>query len=124
MRYKFLIVVLLGLLITGCCKVQYAPFISDKFPSKPVDEIIIYHSSCPDRPYTEIGIIEVNAPPAASLSRIINAIKQKASEIGADAVILGIGNDKIRGVVAPTGGIFIPIRRQVLQATAIRFKAM
>lgn len=118
---KSLYFMLCAFLLSGCCKVQYAPFVSDKFPVKPINEITIYSTSLPDRPYFEIGMIEVDAPPKASLTTIIKSLKQKASEVGADAIIITNDRGEIAAVV-PSGGFFIPIRRQIYQATAVRFR--
>ncbi|MBW2543954.1 MAG: hypothetical protein JRD43_00500 [Deltaproteobacteria bacterium] len=107
---KSLYFMLCAFLLSGCCKVQYASFVSDKFSPKPVNEIEIYSTSLPDRPYFEIGMFRIQAPHEVSFIKIIKSLQQKASEVGADAIII---SDKIN---------ILGLGHYVYQATAIRFK--
>lgn len=113
---------------TGCgsvstYKVQYLG-VSQANKTDPA-RIQILHSY-PDRPYERLGevVANVSVDPEPPVAKIEQAIKGRAAELGADAVVLV--KDKIESVGMWWGGprwapVATPIYSRVIVAVAIRF---
>jgi hypothetical protein len=72
------------------------------------------------KPYTEIGLVDAEEGPGTqSYEEIIAAIKSKAAEMGADAVIISNGT-KNHGMLA-AGGMLMSINGKHVKATAIKW---
>jgi hypothetical protein len=70
-------------MLAGCATVT---MYSDPFPvTKTASEIEVYRTTKPDRAYIEIGEIKCSS---SSESICLNKIKKKASELGAEAIII------------------------------------
>lgn len=122
------VVVLLAVVIylaIGCStiRVNYTSYTTDAPPAKLPEEVRVYRTSLPDLSYEEIGMIEVEGAPRDSASDLLMAIRAKAAESGADAIIIHEMGESMRGI-APIGGMLIPIQKKLYRATAIRFKNM
>ncbi len=76
------------LLLLGCASTKYLPSSSKTY--SPTSSAVIYYWDKPDRPYMEMGTIEVKAQTEKGM---LERFKQKAMEIGADGVFIkGVEN--------------------------------
>jgi len=84
---KFFIVSCLGILFSGCATVRtdFAPLRCDAAAKTMVDILLITGEL--ERPYTEIGVIFVKGRYFTSFEKAMEKMKDKAREVGADAVI-------------------------------------
>lgn len=68
--------------------------------SKSPDQVHVYTSSMPERPFTEVGIIQSRQSSELSLDEmpeIIQEMRKEAAKIGCDGVILNGTNNKTVG---------------------------
>jgi hypothetical protein len=139
MRVKITAVAFLLFILTfaGCAPtVSYVPFTSDTYPPATENQIKVYQCCLPDLPFEEIGGMEVRG----KLEKAVKAMKHKAAQRGADAIILGQESESIGAVHryrpytgsteasrrafarAGLGGpIMIPSKSKTYRATAIKF---
>ena len=81
---KLLLVGVIELFILlGCTSAKYLASRSETYP--PTSSAAVYYLGKPDRPYTEMGTINVKAH---SETGMLEKFKQKAMEIGADGVLI------------------------------------
>lgn len=106
MRNLFCLSILL-LFVSCSIKTHYLQTGSKMYPVTEAKNILIY-SRVPEKPYEVIGSVAVWA---IGEKQALNALKKKAAEIGADAII-EITLDKISSPSRSTG----------INGTAIKFK--
>jgi len=91
-RSKLSSVTAIGLsLLMGCASAKYLPSHSRSYP--PTKHAEVYYSDKPDRPYIEMGVINVKAQ---SETEALEEFKKKAMEIGADGVIVTSTDNRLR----------------------------
>jgi len=94
----------LVMLVSGCAtvKINYGSLTNDSFPSKDENAEILLTTKDIDRPYEEVGIISASVTgEGITFEEMNQRMKEKAREIGADAII------KIE-YGTTNGGIMIP----------------
>lgn len=85
-----ILAIFLVLILTGCAstKVNYGSMINEKLQPKDTNAEILLLTKDLDKSYKEIGIISVvGGSKNTSYDELNNKIRQKAREVGADAVI-------------------------------------
>ena len=88
MRRLLSVALIALLLLLGCASTKYLPSSSKTY--SPTSSAVIYYWDKPDRPYMEMGRIEVEAQTEKGM---LERFKQKAMEIGADGVFIkGVEN--------------------------------
>lgn len=102
---KKILTILLMLLLSGCAstKVNYGSMTSEKLQSKDANAEILLLTKDIKKPYKEIGIISiVGANKNTSYDELNNKLKQKAREVGADAVIKIEYGTEAKNVMVPS----------------------
>lgn len=106
--------------LAGCAmlpqKVQFTPFTEAVYPSKPEGAPIqLFKASVPQRPYVELGAIDVRGPEITSVvpgvrgvNYSLEAMKKEARKRGGDAIVSfyeesGEGYTFLRGVLVKWG---------------------
>ena len=92
-RYCFLFVVMA--LMLGCASVDVTKTAKGFYEPTDPNEVDIIITGC-DKPYIELGSVTVTGFDPAETAKMHNAIRAKAAELGANAVIIrneGITND-------------------------------
>ena len=105
------------LLLLGCTGTKYLPSSSKTY--SPTGGAVIYYWDKPDRPYTEMGTIEVKAQTEKGM---LERFKQKAMEIGADGVFIKSVENQLRSDTQDADLWFLvkaPIRAE---GVAIKFE--
>jgi hypothetical protein len=102
------------LLLLGCASTQYLPSSSGTYP--PTSNAVVYYWDKPDRPCTEMGIINVKAH---SETEMLEKVKLKAMEIGADGVFIKSMDNQFR---YGTHIWFLPVAPIRAEGVAIKFK--
>lgn len=84
------ILALLLLTLNGCVSspARYQPMGSEVRPAKPVASVEVFQTQRPTRPYRELGVVTYRAGTSESLLDASAKIREKAAEVGADAVII------------------------------------
>ena len=102
------------LLLLGCASVKYFPSNSGTY--RPTSSSAVYYWDKPDRPYTEMGTIKVEAH---SEEGMLEKFKQKAMQIGADGVFITSMDNQLRFDTHIWFLVVAPIRAEGI---AIKFK--
>ena len=84
------IAVVLSLLIAcaGVSKVRYSPIVSVDRPARSADQVETFLTQQPSRPYKEIGILTYRAGTAEKYVNVVQYMRQKAAQLGADGIIM------------------------------------
>ncbi|MBK9117535.1 MAG: hypothetical protein IPM22_18475 [Betaproteobacteria bacterium] len=117
----------LALALAACAAPQPEVVRATGAPQYPPTQFVELLDRAPDRPYTELGTIDVPGEPGALRAQVLAQIRTHAQQLGADAVIL---TDQSRMAPAsqrlnPTTGTYETIGGQVIPAfrgVAIRFR--
>jgi hypothetical protein len=102
------------LLLLGCASTQYLPSSSETYP--PTSSAVVYYWDKPDRPYMEMGTINVKAH---SEIEMFEKFKQKAMQIGADGVFIKYMDNQLRFDTHIWFLLVAPIRAE---GVAIKFR--
>jgi hypothetical protein len=111
-----------ALILSGCGPtITMARFTNETYtPTKSNGVAVITSAKNIQKPYIEIGLVDAEEGPGTqSYEEIIAAIKIKAAEMGADAVIISTGS-KNHGILA-AGGMLMSINGKHVKATAIKW---
>jgi hypothetical protein len=84
------LLVTLALMLPACAPSMHATSFRQADPKPSADEVQVYTEGAPDRPYEELGVLEVSAS-ALSNSRygdLIQRARARAAQMGADAIIV------------------------------------
>jgi len=115
---RLLSVTVIALLpLLGCASTKYFPSSSKTY--SPTSSAVIYYWDKPDRPYMEMGTIEVKAQTEKGM---LERFKQKAMEIGADGVFIKSMENQLRSDTRDADAWFLlkaPVRAE---GVAIKFK--
>ena len=111
------VTVIVLLLLLGCGSTKYLPSRSETY--SPTSAAAIYYWDKPDRPYMEMGTIQVTAQTEKGM---LERFKEKAMEVGADGVFIKSVENKLRSDTEDADLLFLvkaPIRAEGI---AIKFK--
>jgi len=111
------VTVIVLLLLLGCGSTKYLPSSSSTY--SPTSAAAIYYWDKPDRPYMEMGTIQVTAQTEKGM---LERFKEKAMEVGADGVFIKSVENKLRSDTEDADLLFLvkaPIRAE---GVAIKFK--
>lgn len=98
----------------SCSSVDFLRYTDQTF--EPTNEVEVFQTNPPEKEYTELGLLSTETGDDAIID-----LKNKAKEIGANAIII-IG-EKNKGTVAmPVGNMAYGIPINELEAVAIRYK--
>jgi hypothetical protein len=100
-----ILVIFLVLILTGCAstKVNYGSMVSERLQPKDANAEILLMTKDLDKPYKEIGIISVRgASRDTSYDELNDKLRQKAREVGADAVIKIEYGTEAKNVMMPS----------------------
>ncbi|MEN9862909.1 MAG: hypothetical protein RLZZ601_673 [Pseudomonadota bacterium] len=120
---KFLIASICGVLLSACAgpTISTARLSTETYAPTKADKVAVITSGKNiQKPYAEIGLVDAEEGPGTqSYEEIIAAIKVKAAEMGADAVIISTGS-KNQGMM-PIGGMLMSINGKHVKGVAIRW---
>ena len=120
---KFLIASICGVLLSACAgpTISTARLSTETYAPTKADRVTVITSGKNiQKPYVEIGLIDAEEGPGTqSYEEIIAAIKVKAAQMGADAIIISTGS-KNQGMM-PIGGVLMSINGKSVKAISIRW---
>ena len=102
----------------GCApKIKYMKYTHQNFP--PTFKVDVLRTKPVDRKFIELGEISIRLKKSTEEDAVLH-LKEKASTIGADAIVI-LGESSNGAVAVPVGGMYaiIPIRK--LTAIAIKY---
>jgi hypothetical protein len=84
--------------------------------------ILVFMTKAPTCPYKEIAIITTSEGAfAGGMETFVDAMKLKAQELGADALLLGEMGSETQGYIAVAPGVLAAATGSTLKAVAILF---
>lgn len=106
---------------------RFMPTNASSRPMKPRDAstVTLFLTSAPNRAFEEVGILTSSHTGAYSLSsddEVILGLREKAAEVGCDAVLLAHETENVAGYVASSGQISTSTLKSY-RATCIMFTA-
>jgi hypothetical protein len=90
-RTGLLIGVWLTALLSACAgveKVRYSPLVVVDRPARPPNQVEAFLTQKPSRPYQEIGVLSYRAGTAEQYVDVVQYMREKAAQLGADGVIM------------------------------------
>ena len=72
----------------GVSKVRYSPIVSVERPARSADQVETFLTQQPSRPYEEIGILTYRAGTAEKYVNVVQYMREKAAQLGADGIIM------------------------------------
>ena len=116
---KLLVIVICGLLIYGCSpSVNFMRYNEDIYP--PTNSVEVLRSKPVSRDYIELGELSLKIKKSNQNEAVLK-LKEKAKEIGADAIIL-LGENSEGSVLVPVGNLYASVDMRYIKAIAIKYK--
>ena len=72
----------------GVSKVRYSPLVPISRPARSVEQVDTFLTQEPSRPYQEIGVLTYRAGTAEKYVDVVQYMRQKAAQLGADGIIM------------------------------------
>ena len=109
-------------LLAGCAvQVQSTQLRSMDYPSRPDNHLIaIYRDTLPQTSFIEIAAVQARKRGIDSEEKVINALKERARELGGDAII-GLAIKTVSREIIDVHKGFRTVRYQIYMGTVIRF---
>lgn len=98
--------VLLTACVSGPSKVLYEPFSATSYTARDPNQVEVFNTQRPSRPYKELGVLTYRAGTAESYAQVAFYLKIKAAELGADGVIM-MGSKP--GPSMPIGSVIVTL---------------
>lgn len=110
-------------LLSACAHTRVTPFDPNAdYPQRtPASEIRFYGASKPQCPYEEVGRLTAESRPFVSWSRVVEAARDAAHEMGGDAIINVQDGTHLAGATVSPTGVSID-EKSTLSGTVIRFR--
>jgi hypothetical protein len=91
---------LAALALVACTSVKFIPTNPSprKLSARPVEEVAVFTTAKPERPYVEVGIVTAQTStngygaPLVGVASLITSLREKAAEQGCDGVVMGSGS--------------------------------
>ena len=81
-------VLLLSVACAGVGKVHYSSLVAINRPARSAEQVDTFLTQRPSRPYQEIGILTYRAGTAEQYVDVVQYMRQKAAQLGADGIIM------------------------------------
>lgn len=72
----------------GVSKVRYSPLVDVNRPGRSAEQVEAFLTQKPPRPYQEIGILTYRAGTAEEYAAVVQYMREKAAQLGADGIIM------------------------------------
>jgi hypothetical protein len=120
-RSSFLAILLIAAL-TGCVRSRVTPFDPNLSaePRTPPDQIKFYNVQRPTCPYKEIGSVSTESRFFASWSSVVAKAREKAYEMGGDAIVGVNEKTRISGAILSKDGVSTSENTSI-SGTVVRF---
>src|SRR3972149_2061400 len=78
----------LSIACAGVSEVRYSPLAPIDRPARSAEQVDTFLTQQPSRPYQEIGILTYRAGTAEKYVDVVQYMRQKAAQLGADGIIM------------------------------------
>ena len=104
----------LSIACAGVSEVRYSPLAPIDRPARSAEQVDTFLTQQPSRPYQEIGILTYRAGTAEKYVDVVQYIRQKAAQLGADGIIM----------MGSSAGPSVPIGKVIVTLTDYRAMAI
>jgi hypothetical protein len=112
-------IIFLSILFCGCSpSVNFMKYIDENYP--PTNSVEVLRSKPASRDYIELGELSLKIKKSNEDQAVLK-LKEKAKEIGADAIIL-LGENSEGSVLVPIGNLYASVDMRYIKAIAIKYK--
>ena len=118
MRKKIIIFFLLIIFYSCSPSVNFMRYNEDIYP--PTNSVEVLRSKPVSRDYIELGELSLKIKKSNQNEAVLK-LKEKAKEIGADAIIL-LGENSEGSVLVPVGNLYASVDMRYIKAIAIKYK--
>jgi len=122
MKMKFMLIYFLVLTILGCSpSVDFMKYSEDIHP--PSDSVEVLRNKPIEKEFVELGELSIQIKKGifSNQEGAVLKLKEKAKEIGADAIII-IGEESEGNLIVPIGDLYTTVDKRYLKAIAIKYK--
>ncbi|MGH7464046.1 MAG: hypothetical protein ACREK1_02660 [Longimicrobiales bacterium] len=106
--------------LIACGPAVSSAVFTDAAPRGPDHEIQVFSTKLPSCPYEEVGLVRAKRRGFASLQDVLTAVRERAREMGGDAVIAMGQTESVTGGVGAENVVSVS-SQEGLAGTVIRF---
>jgi hypothetical protein len=121
MKVKTIKILFVLIFIFGCSpSVNFMKYSEDNYP--PTNSIEVLRNKPVEKEFLEIGelSLQINKGIFSNQEEAVLKLKEKAKEIGADAIII-LGEESEGSVIVPIGNLYTSVDKRYLKAIAIKY---
>jgi len=117
----FIPIIFLLLLSSACHSVSFISYRDESYPAS--SSIEVFRSKSIEKEYIELGELSLRVKNGlfGNQDEVVLKLKEKAKEIGADAIII-LGEETEGNVIVPIGNLYNSIDKRYIKAIAIKYK--
>ena len=116
-----IVVLFLSLILSSCYSVDFVRYSDETYPASVSVEV--FRNKPVDKEYIELGELSLRVKKGlfSNQEEVVIKLKEKAKELGADAIII-LGEEKEGSVIVPVGDVYTSVDKRYIKAIAIRYK--
>lgn len=122
MKIKIILLFFVTLTIYGCSpSVNFMKYSEDDYPA--TNSVEVLRNKPVEKEYVELGELSLRVKKGlfSNQDEVVLKLKEKAKEIGADAIII-LGEETEGNVIVPIGNLYTTFDKRYLKAIAIKYK--
>ena len=114
-------IIFLILLLSACHSVSFISYQDESYPAS--SSVEVFRSKPVDKEYIELGELSLRVKKGlfGNQEEVVLKLKEKAKEIGADAIII-LGEETEGNVIVPIGDLYTSVDKRYIKAIAIKYK--
>lgn len=115
-------IVFLTILLSGCSpSVNFMKYSDDNYP--PTNSVEVLRKKPVEKEYLELGELSIQVKKGifSNQEEVVLKLKEKAKQIGADAIII-LGEESEGSVIVPIGNLYASVDKRFIKAIAIKYR--
>lgn len=115
------VIMFLIMIISGCSpSVNFMKYNDDNYP--PTNSVEVLRNKPVEKEFTELGELSIQVKKGifSNQEEVVLKLKEKAKEIGADAIII-LGEESEGSVIVPIGKLYASVDKRFIKAIAIKY---
>ena len=116
------VIIFSTILLSGCSpSVNFMKYSDDNYP--PTNSVEVLRNKPVEKEFTELGELSIQVKKGifSNQEEVVLKLKEKAKEIGADAIII-LGEESEGSVIVPIGNLYTSVDKRFIKAIAIKYK--
>ena len=118
---NLIIILVISLFLSACYSVDFIKYSEETYSA--TTSVDVFRNKPVDREYIELGELSLRVKKGifSNQESVVLKLKEKAKEIGADAIII-LGEESEGSVIVPIGDLYTSVDKRYIIAIAIRYK--